>query len=130
MIRKLVCSIFLLTLAIGVVTGEEFFANITKIEGKDVTFFKTKKGKKEGEAMTMPVAKGVTVKKGTISFKDMKLNVEVGDAIDGGIKSETFTKIDEKKGLSVRITTDDDKKQITQILVTTFEFKKKKDKDK
>src|SRR2546423_1634006 len=98
MIRKLVCSMFILALGIGVVTGEEFFANIQKVEGKDVTFFKTKKGKKDGDAMTMPVAKGVVVKKGTITFKDMKLNVEVGDAIEGGIKSETFTKIDDKKG--------------------------------
>jgi hypothetical protein len=133
MLRKLVCSIFAMSVCIGLVAAEEFSATIRKVDGDKVTFskvsFKDKKVEK-GDDMTLPVAKDVKVAKGKANFKDKKFSVEVGDKIEDGLKNEIFTKIDEKKGLFVRITTSEDNKSITQILVTQFGGKKKKDEDK
>jgi hypothetical protein len=42
--------------------------------------------------------------------------LEAGEKIDGGLKSDTFTKIDEK-GLRATITTDADNKNVTAIIV-------------
>jgi hypothetical protein len=67
--------------------------------------------------------KGGAAKKGAGGFGGGKLTYKAGDPIEGGVKSETFTKADEKKGVSVHITTNADNK-ITQILVLTPKGKK------
>jgi len=130
MIRKLVCSMIALIVCIGLVTAEDFTAVIKKVEGKNVTFakfnFKDKDKDKKPEEMTLPVAKDAKIVKGSFNFKEKK--VETGDAIEGGLKSDTFAKIGEK-GVFARITTSEDGKTITQIVVTQF-GKKKKDSDK
>lgn len=128
MIRNLVCSMVVLAVCIGLATAEEFTAIIKKVEGKNVTFakFNFKDKDKKPEDMTLPVASDAKIVKGSFNFKEKK--VETGDAIEGGLKSETFTKIGEK-GVFARITTSDDNKTITQIVVTQF-GKKKKDADK
>ena len=41
---------------------------------------------------------------------------EKGDVIADGLKADVFSKIDEKKGLNVRVTTNDDGK-VTEIVV-------------
>jgi hypothetical protein len=131
MIHKLVCAMFVLAVSIGLVTAEEFRCTVKKVDGKNVTFakFNFKDKDKKVEEMTLPVAKGVKVNKGTRDFKAKK--TEVGDAIEGGLKNEMFSKIDEKKGLFVQITTSEDNKTITDIVVLpAFEFKKKKDEKK
>jgi len=121
MVRKLVCAMFVMTVAISFVMADEFTATITKVDGKNVSFqkykkseVKGKKGEKDGPETTLPTTADVKVAKGTPA-KGGK--VDVGDAIEGGLKSEVFTKIDAKKGLTARITTDADNKNITQILV-------------
>ncbi|HYV34511.1 MAG TPA: hypothetical protein VE988_02335 [Gemmataceae bacterium] len=45
--------------------------------------------------------------------------VKEGDALEGGLKNEVFTKIDDKKGVFAQITTNDAGK-ITKIVTITF----------
>lgn len=117
MFRKLVCSVFVMTVSLGFVAAEEFGALITKVDGTKVTYYKVaKKGKKDGDAITMELAKDAKVAAGKFDKTDKKWTA--GDAIEDGIKAKIFTDIDAEKGVPVRITTDDDKKGITQILVT------------
>ena len=131
MFRKLVFSMVVMVVAIGFVAAEEFTATITKVDGDKVTYQKYKKGEKgkkgdkDGDPVTLTVAKDAKIAKGKFNFKDKK--VEVGDAIEGGLKSDTFTKIDAEKGLNARITTDDDKKTITAITIVQFGKGGKKD---
>jgi hypothetical protein len=129
MVRKLFCSMIVMTIAIGFVAADEFQATITKVEGDNVTFQKYKKaekkgekGEKDGPEVTLPVKKDVTIAKAKFNKEDKKL--EVGDKIEGGLKASEFAKIGEK-GVRAQITTDADNKKITQILV--FPGKKKKD---
>jgi hypothetical protein len=128
MVRKLFCSMFVMTLAIGFVAAEEFNATITKVDGDKVTYQKYKKatekgkkGEKDGDAVTI-TAKGATVAKNV----GKKGQFEVGDKIEDGLKNEMFTKISDK-GVNARITTDgegDKATKITQILVIGGKKKK------
>jgi len=121
MFRKLVCAMVVMVVCIGFVMAEEFNCTITKVDGDKITYQKFKKAKKgqpaekDGDPVTIGVAKDAKISKGMFD-KDAKKFV-AGDAIEGGLKSETFTKIGEK-GLPVRLTTDADNKSVTVILVT------------
>ena len=88
--------------------------------GKDkdatkITFYRLKMKKKSDEATTLPVAEKLVVAKGKRNADDKK-KFDVGEAIEGGLKSSAFAKIGED-GVDVRIKTDDDNKTITQILI-------------
>jgi hypothetical protein len=48
-------------------------------------------------------------------FNKENMKFEAGDAIDGGLKNEIFTKIDAEKGKRAQITVDGGK--ITEIMV-------------
>jgi hypothetical protein len=121
MFRKLVCAMFVMTVAVGFVLADEFQAAITKVEGSKITYQKYKKGakgakgEKDGDAVTIEVSKDAKIMKGMYD-KDAKKMV-AGDAIEGGLKHEMFSKASEEKGVMATITTDDDKKTVTQILV-------------
>lgn len=128
MYRKFACAAVVACVTFGIALAEDFNAVVTKVDGDKVTFHKTtfnKTDKKieKGDAMTLTVAKDVKVAKGK-AVKGGKGKVEVGDAIEDGLKNEVFTKIGEK-GLNTRISTSDDNKSITQILVTGGGKKKK-----
>lgn len=131
MFRKLLGAMCVFALAIGFVAADEFTATIKKVDGDKVTFSKLAFGKdkdKKPEDQTLPVAKDVKVNKGTRDFKTKK--TEVGDKIEGGLKNEIFTKIEEKKGVLARIITDADNKTITDIIVLpAFKGKDKKKTD-
>jgi hypothetical protein len=114
MLRKFVCAAVVVVVGLGVAMADEFGAVITKVDGNKVTFQKVKKGEKS-DPMTLPVKAGAKITKGMFN-KDTK-KFEAGDAIDTGLKNEMFTKIDAEKGLAVRITTDEDNKNITAITV-------------
>lgn len=124
MIRKLVCAVAVMVVAVGFVMADEFTATITKVDGNKITYQKFKKVKKGeapekiGDAVEIS-AKDATVAKGTFN-KDTK-KVEKGDAIEGGVKglAELVTKSGEK-GVPARITTSEDggKGTASQILVT------------
>src|SRR5262245_39299440 len=108
MFRKLVCAMFVMTVAIGLVAAEEFQASITKVDvdGNKITVQKMKKGEKgkfgaqekDGDPITLTVAKDAKITKAKFSFdKDtMKGKWESEGAIEGGLKNEIF-KIEEKK---------------------------------
>lgn len=111
--RRLVFASVVVLVGFSFALAEEFSANISKVDGNKITFQKTEKGKKVGEAMTLTAADNVKVAKGK-KDKDTK-KLEVGDAIEGGLKAKMFTEIGEK-GISARITEEGGK--ITQILIT------------
>ncbi|HZZ78185.1 MAG TPA: hypothetical protein VFE62_06685 [Gemmataceae bacterium] len=121
MARKLALAVFAMTVCIGIVAADEFTAIITKVDGGKVSFYKTKKGKKDGEEVTLPAADKVEVVKGKFNKDDKKF--VAGDAIEGGLKAELFTKISEK-GVAARIVTDDDGKKIKTIMVVGGKKKK------
>jgi len=108
---------------VGVVLAEEFNVTITGLETKDgkTTVSYLKKGKKgedptKGSAVLAEKAKVV---KGMFNKDDKKF--VAGDAIEGGIKSDTFKDVSADKGVGARITIADDgadKGKITQIMVT------------
>jgi hypothetical protein len=130
MLRRVVCCLFVLALCVGITLAEEFSAAITKVADGKVTFAKTKFDKdtkklEKGKEETLPVDDKVKVVKGKFNKETMKL--EAGDAIEGGLKNEMFTKIGEK-GVNATIVTDKDNKKITEIRVFTFGGIKKKDK--
>lgn len=114
MIRKLFCASIVMAIAVGFAAADEFAAIVTKVDGNKVTYFKTKKGKKDGDAVTSDAAKDVVVAKGVFDKDTKKFNK--GDAIEGGLKAKIFADINAEKGVAVRLTTEGDK--ITQVLVT------------
>ena len=133
MTRKLFCSMIVMTIAIGFVGADEFTAFVVKVDGDKVTYQKYKKGEKfkkgekDGDPVTLPVAKDAKITKGKFDFKEKKF--EAGDAIEGGLKADIFKNATAEKGVFSRITTSEDNKKITAI--ATFQFGgKKKDKDK
>jgi hypothetical protein len=117
MLRKLIGTMVVMLVAIGFVTAEDWTGVITKVDGNKITFQKTKKVNKkaenDGDAVTLEAAKDVKVNKGMAK----KGQIEVGDAIEGGLKNEMFSKIG-GKGLPARVTTSDDNKSITAVVVT------------
>ena len=127
MFRNHVCAILVLVACIGFASAEEFSAFIKKVDGDKVTFFKIG-GKTLGEKapdITLPVADNVKVNQGKYDFKEKKTTV--GAAIEGGLKNEVFSKFEDKRGVMVRITTSEDGKAITNVVVV---FAKKKADDK
>jgi len=117
--RRLVFASVVVLVGFSFALAEEFSANISKVDGNKVTFHKTKKGEKVGDAMTLPVADTVKVAKGK-KDKETKKTVE-GAAIEGGLKADMFLKIGDD-GINARITEEGGK--ITQILVTGGKKKK------
>src|SRR5471030_2897227 len=121
MVRKLFCAMFVMVVAVAFVAAEEFQASITKIDGNKITYqkykkgAKGKKGEKDGDAVTIEVAKDAKIVKGMFD-KDAKKFVD-GDAIEGGLKADMFSKASDDAPVAVRITTDDDKKTVTKIMV-------------
>lgn len=131
MIRRFVCAAFVTCVTLGIAMADEFNATVTKVEGDKVTFHKTKfdkeakKAVKDGDSMTLTVAKDAKIAKGK-AIKGEKGKFEIGDNIADGLKNEIFTKISEK-GVITRITTSSDNKSVTQLLVLGGGGKKKKD---
>ena len=120
MVRKMFCAVVVMTVAIGFVVADEFNATITKVDGNKITYqkykkseVKGKKGEKDGDPVTLEVAKDAKIAKGT----QAKGKVEVGDPIEGGLKADVFAKVSEEKGVGAHITTDDTKKVVTRIVI-------------
>lgn len=122
MLRKCFGAAVLLFVSFGLVAAEEFAAVIRKVSGNKIDIVKGFGKDKKGEESTLTVADNVKVLKGKFNAETKKL--EAGDAIEGGLKNELFTK--SEKGVFARITTADDGK-VTQIIVGGGKGKKKKD---
>ncbi len=112
--RKFVGVVVVLALFCGIALAEEIRAIITKVEGDKVTFAVSKGKGEKGDEKTMPVADNVKVVKGKFNQETKK--VEAGEALEGGLKNERFSKIGEK-GVGATIVTDADNKKITEIRV-------------
>jgi hypothetical protein len=116
MIRKLGCAIVVLTIAIGFALADDFTAQVTKIDGKKVTYYKTKKGKKDGDAITMEVTKDFKVVKSKQDPDDKKKQID-GDEIKDGLKADMFSKASDDTPVTVRLFTDKDNKAIEKFRV-------------
>jgi hypothetical protein len=117
MLRKMVCAGVILLCGLSVALADEFRAVITKVDGNNVTFYKRAKGQQKGEkgeATTLPAAKNVKVANGKYNQDTMK--VEAGEALSGGLSNEKLSTISDK-GQAATITTSDDGKTITEILI-------------
>ena len=116
--RKVVAASLVLVLCVGVAFAEEIRASITKVEGNKVSFFKMegkgKDAKRVGEERTLPAAKNVKVVHTKFNREQVKL--EIGDAVEGGLKHKMFSSIPER-GVRALIITDSDNKKISEIRV-------------
>jgi hypothetical protein len=129
MIRKLFSSMFVMAAVISFVAADEFQGTITKVDGDLVTVQRYKKaekgkkgkGEKDGSPVTMS-AKGAKIIRGKLNPDTMK--VEDGDPIEGGLKAELFTKIEETKGVNATIVTDGEGKDARITKIRTFARKK------
>lgn len=128
MLRKSLLAVFTLVVCVGMTLSDEIRAVILKVDStkKEITFAPLKgKGKnaEKGPEQTLPVASDVKITKGKFNMDTKK--VEPGEAISGGLTAEVFTKINAEKGLNATITTSDDGKKITAIMVGGKGGKKK-----
>ena len=141
--KFLFAAVCTLTL-VGYVVADEFTASITKVDGSNVSYFKTEVGKggkggggKGGKGGGFGGGKRVGDEiKGTaaasVKVSKKSFDKDAGgikeDDVKGGLKDEMFKTIDPEKGLTATITVADDgpdKGKITKI--STFAgFGKKK----
>ncbi len=121
MVRKIICALAVMAVSFGFVLADEFGAVITAVQDGKVTFQKFKKpaekgkkGEKDGDPVTLPLASNATISRGKFNKEEKK--IDIGDKLEGGLKNEAFAKVGEK-GVFARITTDADNKQVTQIIL-------------
>jgi len=122
MLRKVLCASLVFVLCVAITKAEEIRAIIFKVdpEKKTITYKLAPMGK-NGEVgkdeVTVKYDDKVSVAKGMFD-KDTKKMVK-GDAIEGGLKSDMFTKIDDKKGVRATLTTSGTgaDTMVTEILV-------------
>jgi len=115
--RKILASIAVLLLTLGVVVGDEFGGKITKIDGNKITIEKRAKKGQKGDEVTLTAGEKLKVVKSKYNRETKKL--EVGEALEGGLKNEAI-----KEGATVRVVTDGDK--ISEIQVIAGGKRKKK----
>jgi hypothetical protein len=123
MLRKFVCASVVAVLGLSIAFADEIPVLISKAADGKITYKKVMAGKggggkkgvqTEGDDVTMPVKADAKISKGKFDMDAKKLVAD--EKIDGGLKSDTFTKIDEK-GLRATIITDADNKNVTEIIV-------------
>jgi hypothetical protein len=112
--RKVFGGVLVLVFCASLGLADEIRAVILKVDGDKVTFAENKGKGEKGPEQTLPVAANVKVVKGKYNQENKK--IEAGDALEGGLKNEVFTKIGEK-GLRGVVITDADNKTITEIRV-------------
>lgn len=112
MLRRIAAVATVFVLFVGIALADELRVVITKVDGDKITAKEVQKKGKFGDEKTYTAAKDLKVVKGKFNKETKKL--EAGDAVEGGLKADTFTKIGEK-GVGATITTDGDK--VTQIIV-------------
>ena len=112
MLRRIIGAVVVLVFCVGITLAEEIRAIIIKVDGDKVTFAESKGKGERGPEQTLTVSEKVKVVKGKFN-KDTK-KLEAGDAIDGGLKADMFSKIGDK-GLPATLTIED--KKCTQVIV-------------
>ena len=112
MLRNVVSAAIFLAVGVGLGLAEEIRGVITKVDGKNVTFAESKGKGERGAEKTMAVADNVKILKGKYNQETKKL--DAGDPLEGGLKNEALTRIDEK---GVRATVITDGGKITEIRI-------------
>jgi len=140
--KKFVLGAICTLATVGFVLADEFSAQVTKVDGSNITYFKTKGGfggggkgggkggkggaQKDGDAVKATVVDGCKVLTGVFDM-DSK-GYKDGDPYEGGLKADAFKNASDDMPVNVRIFTADDGKdkgKITKILVTKGGFGKK-----
>jgi hypothetical protein len=123
--KFLFAAVCTLTL-VGYVVADEFGAVITKVDGNNISYFKTKppeggkgfgKAEKDGTEQKAVAAANVKVAKGMFDMESKSF--KAGPDIEGGLKADMFKTIDAEKGVNATITIADsgaDKGKITSIV--------------
>jgi hypothetical protein len=127
--KFLFAAVCTLTL-VGYVVADEFSAVITKVDGNNISYFKTKapeggkggkggfgKAEKDGTEQKAVAAANVKVAKGMFDMESKSF--KAGPDIEGGLKADMFKTIDAEKGVNVTLTIADsgaDKGKITSIV--------------
>ena len=111
--QKIFAAAVIVFVGVSVVTADEFFGAITKVDGNKLSITKFKKGEK-GEDVTLTVSDSVKVVKAKFNKETKKL--EAGEALEGGLKNEMFAKIGEK-GRFATVVTNADNTKIVEIRV-------------
>jgi hypothetical protein len=133
--RKFLCATVVTLAVAGVAAAAE--VSVTAIimrvekkgEGDKVEYtvhyrtFPKKKGEKV-DPVARPVARNCVIARGKVMGGDPAKKIEKGDAIENGLANELFPTKDSDKRPVVRITIDEDKGIITQILVLPLPGKK------
>jgi hypothetical protein len=88
--QKIFAAAVILLVGVAVLAADEFGGIITKVEGNKLSVTKFKKGEKGGEEVTLTVSDSVKVVKGKFNQETKKF--EAGEALEGGLKNERFTK--------------------------------------
>jgi hypothetical protein len=111
--RKLLSSMIILTLLLGISLAEEVLVVITKVEGNRVTFAESKGPGGKGPEKTLPVADKLKVIAKSKLNKDTRTR-EGGGVMAEGLKADLFARID-ARGVRATIALKED--QITEIRV-------------
>jgi hypothetical protein len=115
MIHRWAIAPVVIAVAVGVGAADEFFAQITKVEGNKVTYQKYEKGKKVGDPVTTDIASGTTIAEAKRDTASKKL--VAGDAIEDGLKNKLFPTASGGKAVTAVITTAEGSNAVKQILV-------------
>jgi len=121
--RRVVFASFAILVGISFCLAETY-NNCKVLEIKDGKITVEIKGKKKGDEAkkaTFAIANDVVVKTGKGKFDKAakKFNIEEGDAVEGGLKSATFSEDKIKEGVNVQLTTEGsgDSEKVTKVIV-------------
>ena len=117
MIRKLLCSVFVMVVAVAFVAAEDFSGVITGVDGNKFKFQEMTKAAKGKKSEKVGDQKSLTATDKTEFFskkvdKDTKKAVE--EANKDGFKADAFAKADAEKGTNATISIEDGK--VTKIV--------------
>jgi len=118
--RKFAVASAVVLFSVTFVMAEDFNGQVKKVDGDKITVLKRGKKGDKGDEVTLTVAKDAKITKGKFNKETMKM--EAGEAIEGGLKNEIFSKGD----VGGRFTTND-AGAVTEIII--FTGKKGKDKN-
>jgi len=113
MVRKMIAAVIVTMVAISFAYADEFRAIIIEVDGDKLTYQKNKNGKKDGDAVTINVAKDAIIAHPRVNRAALK--IEAGDRIKGGLKHEMFDVCAED--FVIALITTDVGGNATQILV-------------
>jgi hypothetical protein len=119
--KKLVCALVVTCSVVGIMLADEQRGQLYDVKDGKAKFKKRVTNKKFDDAVDVTFAKDVVVKSGTAKTNktDKKLEVTEGDAVEGGLMSDTLKNATADKVVNVVIyTADEDKGDVKKGDVT------------